>query len=73
MHAQRGASAFLNQCSSFGALAEQSESGARPERSGAEALSAAGTRSSPAFISARWKNPRLDLRTARKRGATRSK
>jgi len=67
MHAQRGASAFRNQCSSFGALAEQSERAARPERSGAEALSAAGMGSSPAFISDRWKNLRLGLRTARKR------
>ena len=51
----------------------QSQRGARPERSGAEALRAAGMGSSPAFISARWKNPRLGLRTARRRGATRSK
>ncbi len=57
----------------LGALAEQSERGAKPERSCAEALSAAGMRSSPTFLSNRWKNPRLGLRTARRRGATRSK
>ena len=51
----------------LGALAEQSTSEARPERSGVKALRAAGTGSSPAFLSDRWKNPRLGLRTARKR------
>ena len=51
----------------FGALAEQSASEARPERSGVKALRAAGTGSSPAFLSDRWKNPRLGLPTARKR------